>query len=405
MPRLAGGIVVALACARVAPAQRAVAVDVSLLNQFQPSSPWQPSTLFGLAGQLESRWSRLSAVQAIEASTSAVGFGDGQLSGSAWSAPLGPFRLSSQATLERFRPASDSAKSASAVMLESALSFVAANRGIWAGGAMERSIGGDSSIAIPRLRMGIWQRIASAMFSVTGSSHVARSAQILATTREVSVRDSFYTDTSGWSYYNHPGTVVDSTRFSRAHSWSEIEGRASWTLGRVTFDATVGARDGTSLLPRTFWGNAMAAWQLTSRVSLVAGGGTDQGRLSLGVPSSRYGTLALRWAPMSMLRRPAPLAVSSSTAAFALRSAGGANYDVVMRVPHARRVEISGDFNAWKAVELHETHPDTWEATLTLTPGTYHLSVRIDGARWSAPPGVPTLEDEFNGTVGIVVVR
>ena len=80
-------------------------------------------------------------------------------------------------------------------------------------------------------------------------------------------------------------------------------------------------------------------------------------------------------------------------------------YDVVMRVPHARRVEVSGDFNAWKAVELHETHPDTWEATLTLAPGTYHLSVRIDGARWTAPPGVPTLEDEFNGTVGIVVVR
>jgi hypothetical protein len=290
-------------------------------------------------------------------------------------------------------------------MLESALSFVAKNRGIWAGGAMERSIGGDSSIAIPRLRMGIWQRVAGAIFSVTGSSHVARSSQILATTHEVSIRDSVYTDTSGWSYYEHPGTVVDSSRFARAHSWSEIEGRASWTLGRVTFDATVGARDGTSVLPRTFWGNAVAAWQLTSRVSLVAGGGTDQGRLSLGVPSSRFGTLALRWAPMSMLRRPAPLAVSSSTAGFVLRSAGGTNYDVVMRVPHARRVEISGDFNAWKAIELHETHPDTWEATLTLTPGTYHLSVRVDGARWSAPPGVPTVQDEFNGTVGIVVVR
>ena len=82
MPRLAGGIVVARACARVAPAQRAVGADVSLLNQFAPSKPWQPSSLFGLAGQLDNRWSRLSAVQAIEASTGTVGFGDGELSGS-----------------------------------------------------------------------------------------------------------------------------------------------------------------------------------------------------------------------------------------------------------------------------------------------------------------------------------
>jgi len=137
----------------------------------------------------------------------------------------------------------------------------------------------------------------------------------------------------------------------------------------------------------------------------VAGGGTDQGRLSLGVPATRFGTLALRWAPSSLLRGPAPLSVTSSAAAFTLRPVGGGSYDVVMRVPHARRVEVSGDFNAWHAVQLRETRPDFWEATLTLAPGTYHISVRVDGAKWSAPPGVPTLEDEFNGTVGIVVVR
>jgi hypothetical protein len=33
------------------------------------------------------------------------------------------------------------------------------------------------------------------------------------------------------------------------------------------------------------------------------------------------------------------------------------------------------------------------------------MNVRIDGDQWRAPPGMATVADEFNGTVGIVVVR
>jgi hypothetical protein len=33
------------------------------------------------------------------------------------------------------------------------------------------------------------------------------------------------------------------------------------------------------------------------------------------------------------------------------------------------------------------------------------MNLRVDGDRWTAPPGTPAVADEFNGTVGLVVVR
>jgi len=29
----------------------------------------------------------------------------------------------------------------------------------------------------------------------------------------------------------------------------------------------------------------------------------------------------------------------------------------------------------------------------------------VNGDRWVAPPGLPTTDDDFNGTVGLVVIR
>jgi hypothetical protein len=40
-----------------------------------------------------------------------------------------------------------------------------------------------------------------------------------------------------------------------------------------------------------------------------------------------------------------------------------------------------------------------------MTPGTHRVNVRVNGDTWTAPPGMPTVDDEFNGRVGIIVVR
>ena len=42
---------------------------------------------------------------------------------------------------------------------------------------------------------------------------------------------------------------------------------------------------------------------------------------------------------------------------------------------------------------------------MPLQPGTHRMNIRIDGDSWTAPPGLPTVNDEFSGRVGILVVR
>ena len=43
--------------------------------------------------------------------------------------------------------------------------------------------------------------------------------------------------------------------------------------------------------------------------------------------------------------------------------------------------------------------------TLDLKPGAYRMNLRVDGERWLPPPGTAAVDDEFNGRVGLVVVR
>jgi len=33
------------------------------------------------------------------------------------------------------------------------------------------------------------------------------------------------------------------------------------------------------------------------------------------------------------------------------------------------------------------------------------MNVRVNGDSWTAPPGLPAANDDFNGTVGLVVIR
>jgi hypothetical protein len=46
-----------------------------------------------------------------------------------------------------------------------------------------------------------------------------------------------------------------------------------------------------------------------------------------------------------------------------------------------------------------------WEATLPIAPGIHRLAIRVDGDAWAPPPGVSAVPDEFQGTVGVILVR
>jgi hypothetical protein len=97
--------------------------------------------------------------------------------------------------------------------------------------------------------------------------------------------------------------------------------------------------------------------------------------------------------------------VRPTAAEFALRAADRGAYVVRVRVPGARTVELVGDFTGWKPVAMSSVSTDEWEATIAMTPGVHRLNLRVDGDAWRAPPGIETVEDEFNGQVGVIVIE
>jgi hypothetical protein len=35
----------------------------------------------------------------------------------------------------------------------------------------------------------------------------------------------------------------------------------------------------------------------------------------------------------------------------------------------------------------------------------HRVAIRVDGDAWTTPPGIAAVQDEFQGTVGIIVVK
>ena len=77
---------------------------------------------------------------------------------------------------------------------------------------------------------------------------------------------------------------------------------------------------------------------------------------------------------------------------------------LVVNAAGAQIVEVSGDFTGWIPMKLERAGNGWWSATLPLTPGQYQMNVRVDGGTWLVPPGLLSLQDEFGGSVGLLVI-
>jgi hypothetical protein len=296
--------------------------------------------------------------------------------------------------------------------LESSIRIPRGASGFWLGTRVEGAPEVDSAPMRPLLGAGFWTTIRRLTLSIGSATHTARVGGRPRTIEHYTERESVYVDTGvvgansqrvQWVYQNVTRTRGDSGEASRAAFWSDVETRVGWTLGRTSMEAVVGARPRVAAYAATVWTRIGASYPLNDRFSLAAFAGTDPGNVGFGVPSSMFGSIALRARPW---RRTAGVGRDlGPLVAFTATRDGAAGYRVMYLAAHAKTVEVSGDFNRWNPVALRQTHAGVWEATLPLTPGTYRVNIRIDGGRWLPPVGLPQAEDDFNGAVGVLVVR
>jgi len=371
---------------------------------------WRSATRSDQWVRLDGRWAQLNGSADVWAGGNGLQLEHGVFDVLASPQPMGPVRLTATARVERFATTPLSTRTVGTI--ESAVSLRVANGGGWLGLAAERARGMDSVGVQPLLRAGLWQRFGMMTFALRAESHRARLGGRPATSHDVVVRADSARDSLNGDWIHFPERIVtvgDSGAPSRAWLWSDLEARIGWTASRFSLDGHFGLQPKVATTPRSLWARAAATMILAPRLALVASGGMQPSGVWLGTPSSRFLSLGLRVTPATLVRPAPPPFVRPSASSFSIRREAGdsasASFVVSVRVPDARAVELSGDFNGWKAVALHESQPGLWETTLTLAPGTHRLNMRVNGDRWVAPPGLATTDDDFNGTVGLLVVN
>jgi hypothetical protein len=284
--------------------------------------------------------------------------------------------------------------------LTAAVSARVGRSGIWMGTTAGRGFSPDGNVDARSLNFGLWRVLGNAIVSISSRSPRTHSAP----QRTYTISDSVWNDTTKtwnrWSY-----TYTDSSASARVHHWSELEARVDWSAGRLALQASISSRPRVDSATARTWGQLRAALQLNRHVSLVASGGTFPPVYDPRGASARFATLGLRLSPSMFLRPHLPATIRPAATAFAVQRVDSGQYRVVFRVPNARTVEISGDFNRWTPIELRQSAPNVWEATIAAPAGTHRVNVRVDGDRWSVPPGLPSVEDEFSGRVGLLVLR
>lgn len=208
-----------------------------------------------------------------------------------------------------------------------------------------------------------------------------------------------------------PAAIGDSIRFTDFAALLRRDG-SRWELtASAGLRAGVVARRGSP----NGWGSASVAMWVTPQLAMVADGGTYPADLSQGFPGGTYLSLALRIAShrrwwtreqphvvANSARRPAG---GTANARVEIVARGGGKYTLRVRAPHARRVEIMGDFTNWTSAELVEASGGWWSTVISITPGARQMNVRLDGGPWVVPGGSVVETDEFGAPVGVVIVR
>lgn len=312
---------------------------------------------------------------------------------------IGPFELTHDATVDRI---GSPVGPRTVLNAHSALSLPVWDGGVRLAVGARRAREVDSVAAYPSLAGALWRNVGRVTLELTTTSQMARFAGRASTVHVHTFYDSVRTDT-GMVGRLHADTTGEPG--TRAHSspWSELEMRASWTGRATTITGAVGTRPAVERYPRAAWARVTGAVRLNNTLALVLGAGMVPADITLGLPSSHIATIALRAAPVRHTSdRSSP--ATASPARFLISATGPHQYRISYVATGPRSIELAGDFDSWTPVALEQVRPGVWQTTLALPPGTYHMSIRVDGGAWGAPPGTAAVTDDFNGTSGVVIV-
>ncbi len=203
-------------------------------------------------------------------------------------------------------------------------------------------------------------------------------------------------------------TVIRSSyelRNLESGSYVHAEGAVRLKRGSLELDASVGRRFDEGFADVLTWSLGANFW-LNRRVGLVAGAGKYARDPAQALPGGNYVTFGMRLAPLIIATPPR---VSSSHPRSRSRPVrvitGGDGVSIIRLVgPVAGTVELTGSFTDWRPVRMMQVAPGVWEMRTRVPGGSYLFNVRVDGGEWVVPEGVASVDDDFNGRVGRILI-
>jgi hypothetical protein len=289
--------------------------------------------------------------------------------------------------------------------------------GIWLGSGVARPLRATTVSNVNVSSGGAWTKLGRttlrgsvtsffftkvAVDSQVESVQEAREASACAATQQLEattppVPSNVLLATSSNSGCRHQSRVTDlegSIRYD--YRFLEITARGGRRFGN-SFDVTPESRQ---------WAAAQVAMWLSTQLAAVAGGGREPAQPTRGLPARTYGSLGVMLAYWPIPRGAVPVMTPASMVqAFELRPAGAAMQRVTARIGSVESVEVMGDFNEWVPTPMIRRGRDQWELLVPMASGVHQINLRIDGGKWIAPPGMQKMKDDFNGEVGIVVIK
>jgi hypothetical protein len=259
---------------------------------------------------------------------------------------------------------------------------------------------------------------------LSAERYAARVGATLARTFDgIGWRTTVIGDFGGW-WRGGSTTVVSATwrpmQLQFGDLLSDTEGAVSWVRGQTTFETSGGVRLGEAGKGNVGWGSLSVSWPLRPGLYVAAAIGSYPVDLIQGLPGGTYMALSLRLPegkfpslrsrPVRAVPPPPPgrpeLPTTESLALVigdALDSLG--IREIRVWAPGVREVELLADFVDWIPVPLIRQPNGEWRGFYRVQPGLHRLNLRLDGREIAVPRNLPAQTDDFNGRVGLILVK
>lgn len=198
--------------------------------------------------------------------------------------------------------------------------------------------------------------------------------------------------------------------YLQAATHRDLEVDLSATMGRFQVSAAAGRGVSSGAAPDRSWGWARVATPLSRGLELLLEGGRTEGVPAIGRAPGGFARLGIRmdltpggWSWGRDAEPVVPAMPRPALTALATVDASAAGPVLIVAARGATSVEVKGDFTGWQPRPMKPLREGEW--VVPLPPGVLRFNIRVDGAGWSVPAGVPVVPDEFSGApVAVVVV-